>query len=182
MRLRRITAGLVLGVLLAVGGASAAFATPPLDTGGASVVDQANVLSPSDESTVQSAVDRVAADSSTRLVVVFVDTFSDPSNNRDWAAATARSSGLGTGDLIVAVAVKSRQFAFVPSDQYPLSQSDLQNLVNADLKPGLAQSRWADATVSFAKALDSRLQGSGPTSTSRSGSTACARLSRCWES
>ncbi|MCU1475003.1 YgcG family protein [Amnibacterium sp.] len=160
MRLRRITAGLVLGVLFAIGGATAASATSPVDTGGSSVVDQANALSPSDEARARAAVDRVAGDTSTRLTVVFVDTFSDPANDQDWAIASAKQSGLGTGDLLVAIAVQARQYGFARSTDYPLAKSDVQDLVTSDLRPGLAKSQWADATVSFAKALDDRL-GSG---------------------
>ncbi|MGN6744111.1 MAG: TPM domain-containing protein [Amnibacterium sp.] len=160
MRLRRITAGLVLGVLLTVGGASAAEAASPVDTGGASVVDQANVLSAAQASTARTAVDQVSNDTSTRLTVVFVDTFSDPANDQDWAIASAQRSGLGTGDLLVAIAVQSRQYGYARSNDYPLSNSDIQSLITSDLKPGLARSQWADATVSFAKALDSRLSGS----------------------
>ncbi len=164
MRLRRITAGLVLGVLLSVGGATAAFATPPLDTGGSQIVDQANVLSAPDEARAESAVQQVASDTDTQLTVVFVDTFSDPANDQDWAIATAQRSGLGNGDLLVAIAVQERQYGFARSTDYPLAKSDVQALTTSDLRPGLAKSQWADATVSFAKALDDRLQGSSGSS------------------
>src|SRR5579875_1230321 len=99
MRLRRITAGLVLGALLAAGGATAAFATAPVDTGGSSVVDQVNALSSSDASAVQDAVDQVSTDTGTQLTVVYVDTFSDPADERQWAIDAAERSGLGSGAL-----------------------------------------------------------------------------------
>ncbi|HEV7623515.1 MAG TPA: TPM domain-containing protein, partial [Amnibacterium sp.] len=177
MRLRRITAGLVLGVLLVMGGATAASATPPVDTGGSSIVDQANALSPSDESRARAAVDQVASDTRTHLTVVFVDTFSNPANDQAWAIATAQRSGLGTGDLLVAVAVQARQYGFARSTDYPLAKSDVQNLVTSDLRPGLAKSQWADATVAFAKALDSRLQGSGSSGAGSSGSSGSSTTS-----
>ncbi|HET6825403.1 MAG TPA: TPM domain-containing protein [Amnibacterium sp.] len=171
MRLRRITAGLVLGVLFAVGGATAASATAPIDTSGSQIVDQANVLSASDEARARAAVEQVASDTSTQLTVVFVDTFSDPANDQDWAIATAQRSGLGSGDLLVAIAVQERQYGFARSTDYPLAKSDVQSLVTSDLRPGLAKSQWADATVSFAKALDSRLQGSSGSASSGSASS-----------
>jgi TLP18.3/Psb32/MOLO-1 phosphatase superfamily protein len=174
MRLRRITAGLVLGVLLAMGGATAASATSPIDTGGSQLVDQANALSASDEARAAAAVQQVASDTDTQLTVVFVDTFSDPANDQDWAIASAQRSGLGTGDLLVAIAVQERQYGFARSTDYPLAKSDVQSLVTSDLRPGLAQSKWADATVSFAKALDDRLQGSGASGTGSSGSSAAS--------
>ena len=125
MRLRRLTAGLVLGALFAIGGATAASATPPVDTGGSQIVDQANVLSASDEARAQAAVQQVASDTNTQLTVVFVDTFSDPANDQDWAIASAQRSGLGSGDLLVAVAVQQRQYGFARSTDYPLAKSDV---------------------------------------------------------
>ena len=112
---------------------------------------------------------RWRADTSTQLTVVYVDTFSDPANDQDWAIASAQRSGLGSGDLLVAVATQQRQYGFARSTDYPLAKSDVQALTTSDLKPGLAKPQWADATVSFAKALDARLQGSSGSSSGSSG-------------
>ena len=159
MRVRQMMAGVVLGTLFAVGASTAAVASPPLNTGGASVVDQANALSPSDLSRATSAVQQVANGSNAHLTVVFVDTFSSPANDQQWATATAQRSGLGSGDLLVAVAVQSHQFGFARSTKFPVDSATVSNLIATDMKPDLAQGKWADATVAFASGLQSQLGG-----------------------
>ena len=159
MRVRQVMAGVVLGTLFAVGASTAAVASPPLNTGGASVVDQANALSPSDLSRATAAVQQVTNGSNTHLTVVFVDTFSNPANDQQWATATAQRSGLGSGDLLVAVAVQSHQFGFARSTSFPVDRATVSNLITADMKPDLAQGKWADATVALASGLQGQLGG-----------------------
>lgn len=160
MSVRRIAAGIVLGGLLAVVASTAAEASPPVNTGGSSVVDQANALNASDLSRATAAVQQAGNGTSAHLTVVFVDTFSNPANDQQWATATAQRSGLGSGDLLVAVAVKSHQFGFARSKSFPLDEATVSGLIATDMKPSLAQGMWADATVGFASALKGRLGGS----------------------
>ena len=160
MRLRRITAGLVLGVLFSVAGSAAAEAATPVDTGGSSVVDQVHALSTAQVPQVTQAVDQVASDTSTRLTVVYVDTFSDPANDQAWALASAQRSGLGSGDLLIAVAVQSPALRLRPLQRLPaVPRGGAEpRRIRAGPRPA-SGAQWANAAVSFSKALDTRLQG-----------------------
>ncbi|MDH2444221.1 TPM domain-containing protein [Amnibacterium sp. CER49] len=171
MRLRRITAGLAIGALLALGGATAADATAPLDTNGSAVVDQANALSSSDESRIQSALTTLHDDTGATMSVVFVPTFTGASSSEDWAIRTAKASGVGQGDLLLAVAVQDRQYGYARSKSFPLDRTEVQSLSRSDLVPDLSAKRYADAVVSFANALDKAAGSTAGSSQSSDGSS-----------
>ncbi|MGW1741592.1 TPM domain-containing protein [Nocardia sp. NPDC001965] len=157
--LRRV-AWLVLGLLFA-GAISApvAAAEPParMDT---YVEDRVGALGTGDTDRVRAAVDTLYADRQVRLWVVYVGDFAGDSP-QDWAAQTARISGFGDRDLLLAVATGDRAYAFDGELPSGVSESELDRILVDDVEPALRDSRWADAGVVAAQGIDSAVGGGG---------------------
>jgi uncharacterized membrane protein YgcG len=151
MRIARLLgpllAALTVGVLLApVVAAEPPFRLPSY------VNDGANVLSGSEFSDVQLAVDKLYNDRHIRLWVVYVDTFSGQ-DAVGWTAETRRLSDIGGQDAVLAVATQDRAYAFLP----PTTGSDgfdVTELRTNEIEPKLRQSDWAGAAIAAATGLD----------------------------
>jgi uncharacterized membrane protein YgcG len=150
MRIARLLSlvltALIVGVLLA----PVATAQPPFRLP-SYVNDGANVLSGSEFSDVQQAVDALYNDRHIRLWVVYVDTFSGQ-DAVGWTAQTRRLSDIGGQDAILAVATQDRAYAFLPpkagSDGF-----DVTELRTNEIEPKLRQSDWAGAAIAAATGL-----------------------------
>src|SRR4051794_6000045 len=92
MRLHRVTIGLVLAALLTAGGAPAAWAGSPVVLGAAHPVDEAGVLSPTEEPEVRDSIDTYNSRTGSDLRVVFVKTFEDPADRTAWAQAVEQTA------------------------------------------------------------------------------------------
>ncbi|TLF80753.1 TPM domain-containing protein [Nocardia cyriacigeorgica] len=156
----------VLGVLLACASvalvpASAARAEAParMDT---YVVDSANALGPTGMAEVRAAVDRLYADHQVRLWVYYVRDFAGLSP-QNWASQTAQRSGFGDRDLLLAVAVDDRAYAFDGAPPSGVSESELDRILTTEVEPALRDSRWAAAGVAAAEGLGSAMSGGGMT-------------------
>lgn len=107
---RRRTLLTALATLLVLVGlaAPAAVAEPPerLDE---QVTDTAGVLT-QDRAQVDAALQQLQDETPLQLFVVFVDSF-DGTDSDDWAEETASLSGLGSNDVLLAVAVQDRAFS-----------------------------------------------------------------------
>ncbi|WP_328390889.1 TPM domain-containing protein [Nocardia sp. NBC_00416] len=157
--LRRV-AWFVLGLLFAgVSGAPSVAAEPParLDT---YVVDSAAVLARADADRVRAAVESLYADHRVRLWVVYVGDFAGYSP-QDWAAQTARQSGFGDRDLLLAVATRDRAYAFEGERPDGVSESDVDRILVDQVEPALRDNRWADAGVAAAVGIGSAMSGGG---------------------
>src|SRR6478736_6736818 len=86
------------------------FSEPPFRVP-SQITDQVGVLSGSDRTDVQTALDQLSADANVDLFVVYVDTFDDPSTATDWAAQTAKLSDLGSNQMLLAIATGGRAYA-----------------------------------------------------------------------
>jgi predicted nucleic acid-binding Zn-ribbon protein len=138
-----LTAGLVL--------VPTAHADPPFRLADY-VTDNANALSGSGLSNVQSAVQDLYDSRQIRLWVVYVDSFSGQSAET-WARNTRRISDLQDEDAILAVATDDRAYALL----VPTSATggvDVDTMRRNDVEPALRSGDWAGAAIAAAKGLD----------------------------
>ena len=161
--LRAAVAAAVLVLFVSLGAAPAA-ADPP-DAVTSQLTDTAEVLNATETSDVGAAQSDLEAAASLRLYVVYVDSF-DGTDPVSWATQTATATGLGTSDLLLAVAVTDRQYAFVASNSSPVSASDQAQIRTDMIEPQLGADDWAGAAIDTAQALEDTNSGSSGTSDS----------------
>ncbi|MCV6969472.1 TPM domain-containing protein [Mycobacterium bohemicum] len=140
-----LTAGLVL--------ASPAGAQPPSRLTD-HVTDSAGVLTDSNRAAVTSAIDRLYRDRHIQLWVVYVDNFSrfKPDN---WANGTRTASGMGDRDVLLAVAVNTKLYAFdAPPNVRALTAADLNSLPSNRIEPAVNARDWSGAAIAAADGLD----------------------------
>ncbi|WP_285113639.1 TPM domain-containing protein [Leifsonia sp. fls2-241-R2A-40a] len=165
MRLRRLLTGalLALGLVAAPMAVAAppAFAQDPVDLGPTHVVDQSQVLSGSDEAQITAAAKKLYDDHRIDLYVVYVDTFTNPTEAADWANETAARNGLGQRDYLLAVATQSRTYYLSGDDDGPVSAGQLDSIEQNDIEPKLHDNDWTGAAVAAANGLSDAAGGGG---------------------
>ena len=137
------------------------------------VEDPAGVLG-ADAAAVEAAIENLQTREQVQLWVVYVDTFSGM-GAQDWADATATKSDLGLSDVVLAVAVKDRAYAYSVDQDFELSQQQMDDVMVQKVEPALQDDRWADAAVGAADGMLQELQAtpvSGPTATPEAGGSA----------
>lgn len=163
MRVRWAAALVSAAVLAAtaVGGA-AATATPPVALGTGYVLDDADVLSESEEAEAQQRLEQLKADSGLDLWVAYVDRFTDPEGAAEWANQTADDNGLGITQYLLAVAVDGRQYYLSGSSAGPLSEEQLSTIETQRIQPALQRDDWLGAVDAAADGMtDAAGGGSG---------------------
>jgi predicted transcriptional regulator len=143
----------VTSALLALGvvaGTAPASAEQPVDVTG-QVTDRADALDAADRADVQSALDRYYRDTGRQLFVVYVRDF-DGLTGAEWASRTARESGLGRTDVLLAVALETRSYGY-DADAEEFSDDDLQTVDREYVLPALRQDDWAGAATGAARGL-----------------------------
>lgn len=161
--------GLAAGPLaagpLAVGPGAPAGATvaaqDPVDFGTGHVVDDAHVLSQEDVTTITAAAQQLYAQHHVDLFVVYVDTFTAPTEAADWANETAARNGLGQRDYLLAVSTAGRTYYLSGDDAGPVSPEQLDGIEQNNVEPKLHAGDWAGAGVAAAAGLGDALGGSG---------------------
>ncbi|MGN6443927.1 TPM domain-containing protein [Amnibacterium sp.] len=161
MRLHRVTLGLVVAGLLTIGGASAAWAESPVALGSQQLVDEAGVLSSSEQTTVRNAIESYDSSTGSDLRIVFVKTFQNPTDRQSWAIATAQQSDSSTKVVVLAVATQDRNYGIARSNDFPLDRSALDQVATNDLVPRFKQNDWAGGATAFAKGLQQAQSGGG---------------------
>ncbi|QOD44752.1 TPM domain-containing protein [Clavibacter zhangzhiyongii] len=146
----------LLGAALALGlfGAlvpTAAQATEPVDFGGASILDQADAVSPAQEQQIQQAIDQLQEQIGVTLHVAYVDTFTGAADPTAWGRETKQANGFGTSDALLAVAVDGRQYAFPPGQV----SGDQQSFEDSVIVPQLQADDWSGAAVAAAQGMES---------------------------
>ncbi|MBN9376209.1 MAG: TPM domain-containing protein [Cellulomonas sp.] len=156
---RRFAGGLRSGGALAIAAALFLFsalpaaAAGPVTIGADHITDQSGVLSASDTSRVQSSLDQLRSDTGLQLYVVYVPTF-DNQDPVSWATATIQASGLGTNDVVLAVATQARRYALAPQSVTNVSSTQMQAVYTA-VGQKLSGNDWAGAAVAAADGLRS---------------------------
>lgn len=150
----------LLAAPLLVGAAPAAPPLPASDplTLSGEITDQAGVLG-DDEATVQAALDELAEATPYQLYVVYVDTFGSQSP-KSWVQATATQTGLGSQDLLLAVAVEQRNFQLAPDSVGEVSSAELDRIAN-DVEDQLRGDDWSGAAVTAADGIREAATGGG---------------------
>ncbi|GAA1925563.1 TPM domain-containing protein [Microbacterium aoyamense] len=145
---------LTAAVAIVLGGAAgAASATDPIDLGAGFVEDQSDVLSSSEESAVQQRLQQFSDETDMDMWVVYVDTFTNPSNAEEWANETADLNGLGPNQYLLAVATESRQFYLSGYSEGPVSFDQLAQIEQQQIGPALQDDDWAGAAEAAADGL-----------------------------
>jgi hypothetical protein len=147
---RRLPAVLVLLAALVLLGGGPALAEPPFDVP-EQVTDRAGVLV-GDESSVEAAVAELQAEDQLQLFVVYVDSF-DGLDQEEWATRTAELSGLGGNDVLFAVAVEDRLYAYNPPADFPLSREEIEEIIASDVEPALSAGDFDGAAIALAEGL-----------------------------
>lgn len=135
-----------------------AHAADPLDVQG-EITDQVGALA-GQEPEVQAALDRLSADTPLQLFVVYVDSF----NGLDgvtWANETAIASGLGSEDILLAVAIGDRRYGISVDDAAPLTNEQLDKVRTEGIEPALSNDDWAGAAIAAADGYRAAYLGTG---------------------
>ncbi|KAA9085157.1 TPM domain-containing protein [Microbacterium radiodurans] len=159
--LRALTVTVLTSVALVLGGASAASATDPVDLGSGRVVDQVNALEPGQERSLEERLAALPAESGIDLWVVYVDSFTSPSDAEGWANEVAQRGGLGPNQYLLAVATEQRTFYLSGDSAGPVDGDTLTRIENQDLVPALRQDDWGGAAFAAAGALSDAVSGAG---------------------
>ncbi|MGJ1478039.1 TPM domain-containing protein [Clavibacter sepedonicus] len=146
----------LLGAALALGLAGAlvpqmAQATEPVDFGGATILDQADAVTPAQEQQIQQAIDQLQQQTGVTLHVAYVDTFTGASDAKAWGQETKQANSFGSSDALLAVAVDGREYAF-PTGQVSGDQESFETTV---IVPQLRADDWSGAAVATAQGMES---------------------------
>ncbi len=121
------------------------------------IEDRAGVLG-SQKDSAQAAIDELQRAEQVQLWMVYVDTFSGMSA-QDWADKTAQISDLGLRDILIAVAVEDRAYAYSVDQDFPLTNGELNDVMTSSVEPALSDNDWAGAVVGAAEGLQVALSG-----------------------
>ncbi|MEV6332586.1 TPM domain-containing protein [Streptomyces sp. NPDC051909] len=93
-----------------------------------------------------------------QLFVVYVRDFSGRAA-QNWADATAERNGLGTDDVLLAVATHDRRYGYSADPGSRLTQAQLDDVARTAIEPALRQNDWAGAAVGAANGYTAVLAG-----------------------
>ena len=125
-------------------------ASPPI-TLTAPVTDGAGALDDSARQDVQAAFDRLTDESDLRMFVVYIESF-DGTEPDDWANASANQSGLGTEDLLLAIATVDREFGLSADSNVPLTAAELE-AISETVTAAVEDEQWAAAATEAAETV-----------------------------
>lgn len=145
-------------LLLAIVAASApAHAAAPLELE-RQITDRADVLG-DDEPEVRRALDKFYERTGMRMHVVYVESF-DGMRGPDWAAATARKSGLAKRDVLLVFAERSRSFGHATANP-DLPAAEMQRVDGQRIEPALRNDDYVKATVDAAASYGDIAEAAG---------------------
>ncbi len=125
--------------------------------GGSDVVDTAGVLG-GQAAAVEDALDELYAEAGIQLLVAYVDTF-DGMAPAAWAERTAERNGLGSNDVLLAVAVEDRNYVTWYPDDFELSEGKTLSVEQDDIEPQLRADDWPGAAIAAADGYARASQG-----------------------
>ncbi|MCY7325170.1 MAG: TPM domain-containing protein, partial [Microbacteriaceae bacterium] len=158
-RLLRALGAAALALAAVVVAPLAAQAEQPVDLGSTQIVDTVGALD-GQEAQVESALNRLYNDTGAQLFVVYVASFDGVAADESWATATAEQNGLGTDDVLLAVATEERTYdIFYPVD-FQLDEESTRDVENEFL-PLLSDENWAGAALAAAEGYREAIEGPG---------------------
>ena len=121
---------------------AAAIATAPPAFAGKYVLDGTSdgVLG-SDVGKLEKQVKEFASEHGVQLFVVYVDTFSAPTDPQEWGAATAQKNFLGDDGVLLSIAVEDRLFDLNAAEKL-ISNAQYDKLTSDFVRPALKSSDW----------------------------------------
>lgn len=170
LRTKRFAAVLALGVL-AVLAPSPAYAEAPVTIPPGQYLVDANGSLGGDSGEVQQAIADVQRSTGYTLYVVYVDSFTDPSNPTQWAQDVVTRKNMGASEALLSIATEDRHIEVSTGDQSVLTQDKRNAMVDAAKEPllgvqDISSAEWAAAAVNASKSLEDIAKGgSGEVST-----------------
>jgi len=155
---RSLSATLLSAFLLLLLSASPASADRPIDVDG-SITDNAGVLG-SEKPRVEKALKEFTNKTGFQLFVVYVKSFEGMSGP-DWADQTATKSGLGTTDILLAVATDEGRYGIAVPTEHAISDEDFTRVEVNDIRPALQQSDFPGAAIAAAEGYTEAAEDSG---------------------
>lgn len=155
-----VVLGLIVAMFTSGWVGSAAIATPPVSLGSDFVTDEAGVLSSSELDAANARLSELATADGGDLYVVFVDEFTDPADSVAWTDQTAGDNGLGADQYLIAVAVDAGQYAISADASGPLSDEQIDTVVQA-MENGLRAGDWDGAVIAAADAFPGQAADAG---------------------
>jgi len=113
---------------------------------------------------VQMALGLLQDEQKVQLWVVFVDTFSGLTAE-DWVDQTTTISDLGLNDALLAVAVEDRAYAYSVDTDFPLSATEMNDIMISSVEPALSENNWAAAAIAAATSMRAELAAPATTET-----------------
>ncbi|KQM14241.1 hypothetical protein ASF83_15790 [Plantibacter sp. Leaf171] len=159
-----------LAVLLGAG-ATAALADSPVQLGSARIADSAGILDGSERAMVTDSIDDLASEHGVDLWVVYVPTFTDPSDAEGWANQTAEDNNLGPNQYLLAIATEDRAYYLSGYSSGPVSGDQLTEIEQRLILPQLRDEDWAGAGAAAAQGLGSAVGGGSTGAAGSGGST-----------
>lgn len=123
-------------------------ADPPFDVR-EQITDRASVLG-NREDDVEAALKKFTRESGFQLFVVYVKSF-DGMSGADWADETASTSGLGTTDILLAVATDDGRYGIAVPREHALSDEDFTTVETEDIRPALQKRDFPGAAIAAAE-------------------------------
>ncbi|GAA1670543.1 membrane protein [Citricoccus zhacaiensis] len=166
-----LASGLTMAGGLAL--AEAARAEAPVDIPpGTFVVDEAEVLSSSEEDEITQAINNLRSEEGQNLFVVYVDEFTDENGQQatpeEWVTQVGEQKGTGSGDSILAVAVDERKYHFDADQANSINalQTDIKDEYIAPALPAVGEDDWAAAAIATVAGVEDAADGrvNGPDS------------------
>ncbi|KZE88954.1 hypothetical protein AVP41_01745 [Microbacterium sp. TNHR37B] len=164
MRSRKSSVLIVVLALLATvlfGAATPAAATPPVSLGSSRVLDDAGVLSASEEREIIARSKALSESSRLDLWVVYVDRFTDPSDPSEWGTQTARLNGLGLNQYVLVVSTEGRTFYLAGQSGGQVSDDQLARIEQDRVGPALGSDGWVAGAIAAADGLAAAHGGGG---------------------
>jgi uncharacterized membrane protein YgcG len=151
-------AGLLMAAVAVVGFPVAAHAEDPVDFDASHIVDTVDALGDREDE-VTAALDQLFAETGTDLYVAYVDSFTGAADRTEWANETADKNGMGTSDVLLAVATGDREYQLSAADDLPLTDEQLNEVQLVAIEPALRENDWAGAAIGAANGLSASLNG-----------------------
>ncbi|MFB7724701.1 TPM domain-containing protein [Nocardia sp. NPDC056100] len=158
-QLSMLLSGFVLALIVPIGGGAPAHAEQPQRLP-SYVTDLAGALRGGQTAQVQSAIDELYTKDHERLWVVYVHDFAGM-DAQSWGEQTAKASNFGNRDVLLAVAVGDRGYAFTGSAPESVSEKQVDQLLIDQVEPKLRAGDWAGAAIATANGLSAAMNDSG---------------------
>ena len=139
-----------------------AWAEDPVTFGASHIADKVGAVT-ARSAEVTAALDTLYADTRTDLFVVYVDAFTGVADRQQWADKTADDNGLGTNDVLLAIATGDREYQLSVAPDFALTDAQLREVETVAIEPALRVNDWAGAAIGAANGLRAGIKGTAIT-------------------